>query len=171
MRRDRNDPFEYEVVLSFAGEDQAVAEEFARLLHARGMRVIYDETQTAKLGGGDFVTHIAELYRTKAYYCVMFISRHYPLQRWTEAERTAAREHSLRDADEYILPIRLDDTEVPGITEASGFRDIRQTPLAGLVNLVEQKLSEAKGRLGPPSPSHDLRSGHIRSSHPTVDDK
>ena len=131
---------------------------------------MYDESQTAKLGGGDFVTHIAELYRTKAYYCVMFISRHYPLQTWTEAERTAAQDHSLREADEYILPIRLDDTEVPGIMEASGFRDLRQTPLEGLVNLVEQKLSEAKGRLGPPSPSHDLRSGHIPSSdHPARD--
>jgi hypothetical protein len=157
MRRDQNDPFEYEVVLSFAEEDRAVAEEFASLLRAKGIQVMYDESQNAELGGGDFVTHIAELYRTKAYYCVMFISRHYPLQTWAEAERTAAQEHSLRDADEYILPIRLDDTEVPGIME-------------GLVNLIEQKLSAAKGRSGPPSQSHDLRSGHIPSSHPAADD-
>jgi hypothetical protein len=100
----------------------------------------------------------------------MFISRHYPLQTWAEAERTAAQEHSLRDADEYILPIRLDDTEVPGIMETSGFRDLRQTSLEGLVNLLEQKLSAAKGRSGPPSQSHDLRSGHIPSSHPAADD-
>jgi hypothetical protein len=170
MHRDLNDPFEYEVVLSFAGEDRAVAEEFGSLLRAKGIRVIYDESQTAELGGGDFVTHIAELYRTKAYYCVMFISRHYPLQTWTEAERTVAQEHSLRDADEYILPIRLDDTEVPGIMETSGFRDLRQTPMESLVNLIEQKLSAAKRRSSPPSQSHDLRSGNIPSSeHPARD--
>ena len=171
MRRDQNDPFEYEVVLSFAGEDRAVAEEFASLLRAKGIRVMDDESQTAELGGGDFVTHIAELYRTKAYYSVMFLSRHYPLHRWTEAERTAAQEHSLREADEYILPILLDDTEVPGIVETSGFRDLRQTPLEGLVHLIEQKLSAAKGRSGPRSRSHDRRAGNIPSSHSIERDK
>jgi hypothetical protein len=166
MSRDRNDPFEYDVVLSFAKEDRAKAEELASLLKARTITVLFDETPTVQLGGSDFVIHIAELYRTKAYYCMMLISGHYPLKAWTEAERRAAQEHSLRDANEYILPVRLDDTDVPGLTEASGFRDLRQTSMQSIVDGIEQKLAEAKDRFRPPSMSHDLRSGNLSSTHP-----
>src|SRR5688572_811681 len=78
MTRDHYDPFEYDVALSYAGEDRAVAEQFANLLRAKDIRVLYDEYQAAELGGNDFVTHVAEIYRTKSWYCVIFISQYYP---------------------------------------------------------------------------------------------
>jgi hypothetical protein len=171
MPRDHADQFEYDVALSFTGEDRAVAEEFGDLLRAKDIKVFYDEYQAVELGGGDFVTHIAELYRTRARYCVMLISQRYPLKKWTEAERTSAQEHALRDAAEYILPLRLDDSEVPGITETTGYRDLREHSLESIVNLIEQKLMEAKSRSGPPSQSHDLRSGNIPSQRNKADDQ
>src|SRR5215207_5634203 len=112
MARDHSDQFEYDVALSFAGVDRAVAEQLAKLLLAKNIRVLYDEFQTAEPGDSDFVTHIAEIYRTKARYCVIFISQHYPLQQWTEVERTAVREHALRAVEEGILPVRLDDSDI-----------------------------------------------------------
>ena len=160
MSRDHYDQFEYDVALSFAGEDREVAEEFANLLRAKNRRVYYDEYQPAELAGRDLAAHVAEIYRTKARYCVMFVSQYYPLKKWTEAERTAAREHALRDADEYILPLRLDDSEVPGITETTGYRDLRQHSVESVVDLLEQRLSDAKGRASG-SQSHDLRSGNV----------
>jgi hypothetical protein len=169
MTRDNYDQFEYDVALSFAGEDRAVAEEFASLLRAKDIRLLFDEYEAAELGGGDFVTHIAEIYRTKARYCVMFISQSYPLKKWTEAERTSAQEHALRDTNEYILPIRLDDTEVPGVRETTGYRDLRQHSMESIVNLLEEKLTETKARSGPPSQSHDLRSGNIPRKRPKSD--
>ena len=99
----------------------------------------------------------------------MLISQYYPLKKWTEVERTSAQERSFRDANEYILPIQLDDTEVPGITEAAGYRDLRQHSVQSIGNLLEQKLMETKDRTGPPSQSHDLRSGNISSTHPKPD--
>ena len=167
MTRNRADPFEYDVALSFASEDRDIVDEFAGLLRARDLNVIYDEYRTVELGGSDFVTHIAELYRTKARYCVLFISQHYPLKKWTQAERTFAREHALRDADEYILPIRLDDANAPGTTPANSSMDLRQHSLESLVDLLEQKLREARTRSGPSSHSHDLRSGNVSSAHPS----
>ena len=161
MPRETNDPFEYEIAISFAGQDRAVAEELASRLRAKSRTVLYDEYQAAELGGSDFVTHIAELYRTKARYCVMLISRHYPLQQWTEAERTFAREHALRDPDEYILPLRVDDSEVPGIPATTEYGDLRPHSLDNIVDMLEEKLTETKRRSGPPSQSHDLRSGNV----------
>lgn len=159
-----NDQFEYDVALSFAAEDKSVAEEFARLLRAKGMQVLFDESQAVELGGSDFVTHIAELCRTKARYCVLLISQHYPLKRWTKAERADAQNHALRDADEYILPMQLDSSEVTGIHESPGYKDLRELSLESVVDWLAEKLAETKDRSGPPSESHDLRSGHVPST-------
>jgi hypothetical protein len=165
MTRDNFDPFEYDLALSFAGEDRAVAEEFASLLSNKNIRLFYDEYQVGDLWGNDLVDHLVNIYARKARYCVMFISQHYPLKKWTEAERTSAGQSAFRDADEYILPVKLDDTEVPGVTEAKGYRDLRQHSLESIASLLEEKLTETKGRSGPPPQSHDLRSGNVSSTH------
>jgi hypothetical protein len=153
--------FEYDVAVSFAAEDRAVAEELAGLLAARNIKVLRAEYHPAELGGSDFVTYIAEMYRTKALFCLLLISKHYPLKAWTEAERTSAREHALRDPDEYILPVRLDDSEIPGMQDVEGYQDVRPGSMDSVVDLLEGKLRENKSRSGPPSQSHDLRSGNV----------
>ena len=169
MTRDNYDQFEYDVAISFAGEDRAVAEEFGDMLRDKNIKVFYDEYQVGELWGKDLVDHLVNIYSRKARYCVMLISQYYPLKKWTEAERTSAQERAFRDANEYILPIQLDDTEVPGITEATGYRDLRQHSMESIVNLLEQRLMETKDQSGPPSQSHDLRSGNIPSTHPKSD--
>lgn len=158
-----NDPFEYDIALSFASEDRAIAEEFARLLTSKGIKAFLDEYNdtNSEMWGKDVVAHLVNLYDRKAYYCVLLISRHYPLKTWTEEDRADAQERALRDADEYILPIRLDNSEVPGVTEVSGYRDLRQHSVESIVGFLEEKLTEARDESGPPSESHDLRSGNI----------
>jgi hypothetical protein len=124
-----------------------------------------------QLGGSDFVTHIAELYRTKAHYCVMLLSQHYPLKRWTQKERTAVQQHALRDANEYILPVQLDDAVVPGAVETAGYQDLRKSSLESMAGLLAQRLSKTQGQSGPPPQSHDLRSGNVPSSVDTTNDQ
>ncbi len=48
-----------------------------------------------------------------------------------------------------------------GITETTGYRDLRQHSMESIANVLEQKLIKTKGRSGPPSQSHDLRSGNF----------
>jgi len=159
-----NDQFEYDVALSFAGEDRTIVEEFATLLKSKNIKVFYDEYEAADLWGKDLIDHLVNIYSRKARYCVMFISQYYPLKKWTKVERRAAQERAFRDADEYILPVRLDDTQVPGITETTGYRDLRQHSIESIVNLLEQKLMRTKGQSGPLPKSHDLRSGNVPSA-------
>lgn len=165
MTRDNDDQFEYDVALSFASEDRAVAEKFANLLSNKSIKNFLDEVQAGALWGKDMLDHLVNIYSRKARYCVMFISQYYPLKKWTEVERTSLQESALRDANEYFLLIGLDDTKVPGITEITGYRDLRQHSMESIVNLLEQKLTQTKGRSGPPSKSHDLRSGNIPQQH------
>ena len=158
---DTRDAFEYDVALSFAEADKEVAGALAELLRGRHVKVFLDEYNSLEVWGKDILDHLVNLFARKARYCVLLISRHYPLPSWTEAERTSARELALRDAQEYILPVQLDDSEVPGIREVQGYRDLRQHSLESIADSLAQKLHETKSRSGPPPQSHDLRSGHV----------
>jgi hypothetical protein len=160
---DKRHALEYDIALSFAEADQAVAVELGQLLRHKDIRVFFDEYKSSELWGKDVVDHLVNLYARKARYCVLLISRHYPLKAWTETERRSATERALRDAEEYILPIRLDDSEVPGISEANLYRDLRQHSLESIVDLLQQKLRQIDERSRPPSQSHDLRSGNVPS--------
>ena len=159
--------FEYDVALSFAGEDRVVAREFADLLTSKNFKVFYDEDYADDLWGKDLIAHLADLYQNKARFCVMFISRHYPLKRWTNFERQHIQARAFRDTNEYILPIKLDDTEVPGIVDTIGYRDIRQHSLQSIANTLEKKL--AKGKRQSTTSSQDVRPDRQESSHSSFD--
>jgi hypothetical protein len=162
-----SDEFEYDVALSFAGEDRAIAKEFANLLMNKNVKVFYDEDEADDLWGKDLVAHLADLYQNKARFCVMFISRHYPLKRWTNFERQHIQARAFRDTNEYILPIRIDDTDVPGIAETMGYRDIRQHPLVSIANTLEKKLAKVKGQPATSSPSQAARPDRQELSPPS----
>ena len=65
---------EYDVVLSFAGEDRQHAKELADLLKAGEYSVFYDEYEPAKLWGKNLYDYFSSIYKDQARYCVMFLS-------------------------------------------------------------------------------------------------
>ena len=158
------DAFEYDVALSFAGPDRETAEHCAELLRSRGISVFLDEYGSAGQGENDPIAHLVNLYSRKARCCVLFLSQHYPLKSWTEAERTEVRDRALREADEYILPVQLDDTQVPGVSGSAGYIDLRQHPMQEVVDRLAQKLERSKSYSRSLPHSHDLRSGSISSA-------
>ena len=159
------DEFEYDVALSFARPDKDIVEKFADLLKSKDIKVFHDTYEAGDLWGRDLIDHLVNIYSRKARYCVMFVSQYYPLTKWTKVERTAAQERALRDADEYILPLKLDDTHVPGITETTGYRDLHQHRLEDIVDLLEQNLIKSKSQSSQRTQSHDLRSGSVYSTN------
>jgi len=165
------DAFEYDLALSFAREDKPVADEFANLLLSRDISVFRDEYTPDASWGHDVVDHLVNLYARKARYCVLLISEHYPLKQWTDVERRHTQERALRDADQYILPIQLDDRLVPGVTETAGYRDLRRDTIESIADWVETKLTETMPISAPPPESHDLRSGNVPSTASEADEK
>ncbi len=132
----------YEVALSFAGEDRAYVDEVARGLKDAGVSVFYDAFEKADLWGKNLIDHLAEIYQKRSKYVVMFISAKYVEKAWTKHERQHAQARALVAKEEYILPARFDDTEVPGMTSTVGHVDLRTTAPAGLVELILVKLGK-----------------------------
>jgi hypothetical protein len=58
-----NNFFEYEVAISFAGEQRYAAEAIAKLLKAAGVTVFYDKDEKADLWGKDLYVHLSDVYR------------------------------------------------------------------------------------------------------------
>jgi hypothetical protein len=69
--------FQYDVCLSFAGEDRPYVEQVAEYLRNSGIRVFYDRYEKSQLWGKNLYTHLDEVYRRLARYCIVFISQHY----------------------------------------------------------------------------------------------
>lgn len=117
--------YDYDVALSFAGEDRAYVDEVAKILHALGVRVFYDKYETTDLWGKDLYSHLDDVYRKRSRYCVIFISDAYAKKLWTSHERQSAQARAFESSGEYVLPVRFDDTEIPGVRPTTGYLDLR----------------------------------------------
>ncbi len=119
-----SDRYAYDVCLSFAGEDRKYVEQLYLALIAEGVKVFYDfeEDIAAEMWGKDLYTYLDDVYQNRAKYCVMFLSKNYARKVWTNHERESAQAGAFLRHQEYILPLRLDNTLIPGIRPTTGFR-------------------------------------------------
>lgn len=132
----------YDVALSFSGEDRKYAKELAALLRKDGFRVFYDEYEQATLWGIDLYTHLSEVYKNKARFCVMFISESYACRLWTNHERKSAQSRAFNESNAYILPVRIDDTAIPGVLETIGYLDLRKLSIEEVYAILREKLTQ-----------------------------
>ncbi len=133
-------PFNFDVCLSYASEDQAYVGQVHRSLAERGVRVFYDVFSKVDLWGKDMVTDLDSIYRTEARYCVLFISQSYAAKRWTRHEKRSALARALEEDREYLLPVRFDDTELPGLPPTVGWLDARRLDAEELATAIITKI-------------------------------
>ncbi|MFE0356347.1 toll/interleukin-1 receptor domain-containing protein [Streptomyces nigra] len=137
--------FEFDIALSFAGEDRHYVQGIAELLKQGGVRIFYDEYAAAHLWGQDLYTTLDEVYRKRARFAIVFVSRHYVSKPWTRHERMSAQARAMTNVDPYFLPVRIDDSELPGLRPTIGYIDARNTTQEQLVELIKKKLSITPG--------------------------
>jgi hypothetical protein len=131
---------DFEIALSFAGEDRVYVEQVASMLKARGVTVFYDIYEQANLWGEDLYEHLIDVYKERAKYSVIFISEHYGRKLWAQLERRAAQARAFVESQGYILPARFDNTEIPGLLPTTGYIDINKMEPETLVDLIIKKL-------------------------------
>jgi len=130
----------YQISLSFAGENRAYVDEVANRLKEVGVSVFYDKMEEVNLWGKDLYVHLTDVYKNKCLYTVMFISKQYSEKLWTNHERRAMQARAFEESREYILPVRFDDTEIPGVLATIGYIDLTNRPPKELADLIIKKL-------------------------------
>jgi hypothetical protein len=137
--------YKYDVALSFAGENRPIVEQLAVLLEAKGLSVFYDNFKKSDLWGRDLYQHLDDVYSKQARFCVMFLSEAYARKAWTNHELKSAQARAFLQKNEaYILPVRLDDTEIPGIRPTMGYLDLRTDSIEDVAEAALEKIAAAK---------------------------
>lgn len=152
-----NGESEYDVALSFAGEDRSHAKSLADELRKRGLKVFYDEYEKTTLFGEDLYAHLSDVYQKRARFVVMLLSQHYAQKLWTNHERKAAQARAFSERRAYILPVRLDDTEIDGVLPTTGYLRIPPESSSSLADAIEEKLAAADIEESVDSPSAAAR--------------
>ena len=132
---------EYEVALSFAGEDRPYVDDVASSLQRAGVRIFYDRDKVGELWGKDLYEYLRYVYAEASEYVVMFISKAYARSLWATHERKSAQARAFDASKDYILPARFDDTEIPGLLKTTGFVDLRHKAPEELASLIREKLA------------------------------
>ena len=127
--------FEYDVALSFAGEDRAFVEACAEILRALNVNVFYDNYEKEILLGKNLYSYLADIYQNRAHFAVVFVSKAYKEKRWTKHELEYITARKFHRDDEYHLPIKLDDTELNEIPLTTGYLQ-GNTPLNVAISLL-----------------------------------
>lgn len=134
------EPVEWDVALSFAGEDRAYVQAVANALKGE-FTVFYDADEEVTLWGKDLGEFLSHVYMERARLVVMFVSGHYARKDWTRLERRSAFARALRERREYILPVRFDDTVLPGLLPTISYLDGRMLSPEELAVRIKRKLS------------------------------
>ena len=130
----------YEVALSFAGEQRTYVEEVARALQSLGVALFYDGFEKVSLWGKHLPEEFQEVYERKSGLVVIFVSSEWVHKAWPRHERRSALSRAVQEGGEYVLPVRFDDTMVPGLSEGVGYLRAEEYSPAALARMIAQKL-------------------------------
>lgn len=131
---------QFDVALSFAGEDRKYVEEVASNLRKMGIKVFYDKYELVTLWGKNLYDHLQDVYQNKARYTVFFISKDYAEKVWTNHERKSAQAKAFISNEDYILPARFDDTEIPGLLPTIAYINLLKYSPKEFAELIKEKI-------------------------------
>ena len=134
--------YEYDVALSYAEEDLAYSTDLANALNRRNVKVFFDKHEKSTLWGKNLYTYLCDLYQNKAHYCLMLLSQHYASKLWPNHQREAAQARAFQENEEYILPVRLDETEIPGILQTASYLSWPPETAETIADAIVEKLSK-----------------------------
>lgn len=134
--------YQYDVCFSFASEQVAYVEKVYSALKSTGINVFFDRASDieVELWGSNLLEQFYNVYKKQSRFCVMFISKEYECKAWTRFERRSALERAFGTEDIYILPVRFDKTELPGLHGTTKYIDADTKTPEELANIIIQKI-------------------------------
>ncbi len=110
--RGRDDAFEFDVAISFAGENRDLAKYIANQLLSLDVQVFYDENFETNYLGKTWSKEFARIFGSASRYVVCLLDAHHQEKIWPTFEREVFAPRVQRGE---VIPIYLDDTPVVGM--------------------------------------------------------
>lgn len=131
----------FHVAVSFAGDDREVAKRIAAALKRRRYSVFYDEFFIEEMVGRSLTEYLESVFSAHSLHCVMLVSEHYVRKPYPSHERRAALSRALTDAG-YIIPVRLDESKIPGLPDDTCYLNYRTISFTKLINVIARRIDD-----------------------------
>jgi hypothetical protein len=145
--RGQTTPMHYDVCISYAGEQRPYARRLATAFKKAGIYTFFDEFEQARLWGTFLLDELGKIYFAEAYFCVVLFSRSYFQKMYPDRERKSALLQQAEGNPEYILPIKLDDVDIPVSLRGIAHLDGKKTAISRIVSLLQAKLESNTNRV------------------------
>jgi TIR domain len=133
--------YEFDVVISFAGADRALAAEIAEVIKRAGYRVFYDRDHQHALLGEDLAAYLQDTYLRRSRFAVALISGAFLKSRWAGNWEWKAVLARMQQTDSsYLLPYFVEAVQVPGLNPTLGYVSGDDYTPAEFARLVARKL-------------------------------
>ncbi|MFD6445918.1 TIR domain-containing protein [Promicromonospora sp. NPDC060204] len=138
----RRSRYEYDVAVSFAGNDRSVVQKFVEMLEERDLKVFYDFNQQAELWGKDLRRGLARIYGEQAQFMVICLSDDYPERDWTTFEYEVGKNAASKRTEDYLLPLIVGNRPpITGLPATYGFLSLQDQPMEKVADLLLEKLA------------------------------
>lgn len=150
----------FKIALSFPGEQRGFVEQVAvRLADQVGRdRVLYDKYYEAEFARPDLDTYLQRLYHDESELIAVFLCADYERKDWCGLEWRAIRNLIKKRQASTVMPLRFDDTAIPGLFSTDGYVWIGGRSPEEIADLILQRsqanagLPSASPPLSPPVP-------------------
>jgi hypothetical protein len=105
---------EYDLAISFAGENRELARRFANKFEIFDVNVFFDELYESNLLGKALSKQFTRIFNDDSAFVLCLLDKYHKEKVWTTFERETFKK---RVAEEAIIPVYLDETIFPGIPE------------------------------------------------------
>jgi hypothetical protein len=132
----------FQVALSFPGEHREFVKRVAERLSERigRERVLYDAYYEAEFARIDLDTYLQRLYHDESDLIAVFLSAHYERKEWCGLEWRAIRDIIKQRRESTVVPVRFDNTEIPGLFSTSGYVWVGDREPEEIADLILQRL-------------------------------
>ena len=134
----------FDFAISFSGEFRPVAKELAEHLTTRGADVFYADSYIAHLWGRRLDHEFAWVFGAGTRFFVPIVSTSYAERTWSQYEWTIAKREAMKRQEEFILPLRVDDSLLVGLPDTVSYVDLRHNPVNKVADLLIAKLGDSK---------------------------
>jgi len=132
----------FDVAFSFPGEYRKqvsiIAESLSKELGKE--HVFFDKYYEAELARPDMDTYLQSIYHDQSELIVVFLCAEYEKKEWCKLEWRAVRDLIKKKETAAIMPMRFDNTSIPGLFSIDGYIDIANRDMNEVAQLILQRL-------------------------------
>lgn len=136
--------FPYDVALSYASEQREYVRRVYNRLIQLGVRVFYDEGEAVSLWGENLEPYLEKVFSKMARLSVVFVSKDYVSKPWPLHEAKGALARAVQQKGMYVLPVRFDDSELPGLLSDTKYLRAEDHSPEQIAELIALKLRDLK---------------------------